>query len=223
MMEGSPSYMKKAGVPEDSDLIDLLFSWSLEDIKNDHLYQVEKIPESFQSVQHYLNSFVSPLLEETRAELWSSIKDISRKPFATVISINESKPYGRRYYDVKVDYLRNRYGDDDDKEEEAYRALPGDIIVLKEPLSDLQGGGRAWVLGNITEISGNIAGGNHFKVKTSNDLGVGVEAKHGMHKSLHIVFLMNITSTKRTWKALHMPRNLEGYQQSFVHPLCACG
>ncbi|KAA8532333.1 hypothetical protein F0562_032412 [Nyssa sinensis] len=209
MMEGSPSYMEKAGVPKDSDLIDLLFSWSLEDIKNDHLYQVEKIPESFQSVQHYLNSFVSPLLEETRAELWSSIKDISRKPFATLISINESKPYGRRYYDVKVDYLRNRYGDDDDKEEEAYRALPGDIIVLKEPLSDLQGGGRAWMLGNITEISGNIAGGNHFKVKTSNDLGVGVEAKHGMHKSLHIVFLMNITSTKRTWKALHMLRNLE--------------
>ncbi|XP_059668939.1 uncharacterized protein LOC132314035 [Cornus florida] len=89
------------------ELADLVFSWSLEDINNEDLYknQVEKIPLSFQSEDNYLGSYVFPLLEETRAELASSMEILYRAPFAEVISFNECKLHGKLLYDVKFSYV----------------------------------------------------------------------------------------------------------------------
>ncbi|EOY01172.1 P-loop containing nucleoside triphosphate hydrolases superfamily protein [Theobroma cacao] len=90
--------------------IDAVFSWSLEDIFNDNLYkdQVEKIPVSFQSTEHYLGSYVLPLLEETRAAIRSAMESIARAPYAEVTYLNEAKPHGTLSFDVNVDYWRNR-------------------------------------------------------------------------------------------------------------------
>ncbi|KAI3734270.1 hypothetical protein L6452_13735 [Arctium lappa] len=62
MMEIRGSFKKKNG-----GFSQLIFSWSLDDILNEQLYkfQVEEIPLTFLSVEHYLSSFVYPLLEET--------------------------------------------------------------------------------------------------------------------------------------------------------------
>ena len=65
---------------------------------------MERIPESFESVNHYLGSYVYPLSEETRAQIHSSMEIIWRAPFAEVISFGESKPYGTKVYEVKVDF-----------------------------------------------------------------------------------------------------------------------
>ncbi|XP_057496051.1 helicase sen1-like isoform X2 [Actinidia eriantha] len=85
MMRGVSSGKKKS-VPQDSGFTDLVFSWSLEDIFNEDHYknQVDKIPESFQSVEDYFGAFVFPLLEETRAEPASCMDVIHGAPFAEV-------------------------------------------------------------------------------------------------------------------------------------------
>ncbi|KAA8532334.1 hypothetical protein F0562_032411 [Nyssa sinensis] len=179
-MEGIGCSFKEKAKSKHKDLLDLVFSWSLEDIFNEELYkdQVEKIPESFESVQHYLGSFVYPLLEEIRAELASSLEAISSAPFAEV---------------------------------ESYKALPGDFFVFTEAkpetVSDLQRVGRTWTFGSITKIAGddNNSMGTNFKVKVSNDL----EVEDGKQKFLYMVFLMNITTNKRIWNALHRFGNLE--------------
>ena len=102
---------------------------------------MERIPESFKSVQHYLGSYVYPLLEETRAQLHSSLEIICTAPYAKVINFLESKQYETKKYNVKVDYWRNRFRD---RGKEPYRTLPGDVLILAdakpETVSDLQKG-----------------------------------------------------------------------------------
>ncbi|KAH7840877.1 hypothetical protein Vadar_022824 [Vaccinium darrowii] len=199
---------KKKAVSE-SGLTDLVLSWSLEDILNENLYktQVEKIPESFESVEHYLGSFVFPLLEETRAELFSSLDSIYEAPYAEVISLDESKPYGTSLFDIKVDYWRNKFNDHG---KEPYKTLPGDVFVISdakpETVSDLQRVGRMWTfacVSKITEENELDSSSTCFKVKASRD----IEVKNGLRESLFVIFLMNITTNKRIWNALHMLRN----------------
>ncbi|CAL5354450.1 unnamed protein product [Camellia sinensis] len=210
------------GVPYDLSFTDLMFSWSIVDIFDEDLYknQVEKIPESFQSVKHYFGSFVFPLLEETRAELASSMEIIHEAPFAKVISLNACELYGTLHYDIEVDYWRNRGKD-------PYKTLPGDVFIVSdakpESVYDLQQGGRTWTFATVTNIiedetedeigegledeiedetkDENGRGNNSstfFKVKALRD----IEVKGGMRQSLFVVFLRNITTNKRIWSAL---------------------
>ncbi|XP_058220397.1 uncharacterized protein LOC131330732 isoform X2 [Rhododendron vialii] len=172
--------------------------------------RVEKIPESFESVEHYLGSFVFPLLEETRAALFSSLDSVHEAPYAEVISLNESKSYGSSLFDIKVDYWRNRFND---LGKEPYKTLPGDVFVISdvkpESLSDLQRVGRMWTFASVTSITEEENEGDssstHFKVIASRD----IEVKNGLRESLFVVFLMNITTNKRVWNALRMLRNLK--------------
>ncbi|KAF9591568.1 hypothetical protein IFM89_004622 [Coptis chinensis] len=82
---------KKKEVAQDISLVDEVFSWSLEDVFNQELYKhkVQKIPDSFQSVDQYLGSYIHPLLEETHAELCSSMEVVSMTPVAEVVSLEE--------------------------------------------------------------------------------------------------------------------------------------
>ncbi|KAK9275807.1 hypothetical protein L1049_023077 [Liquidambar formosana] len=195
----------------DSRFTEILFSWSLEDIFNENLHanQVVKIPESFQTVGHYLGSFVFPVLEETRAQLCSSMEIIFRAPFAEVIDFGECKPYGTSLYDFKVDNWRNRFSD---RGKEPYRTLPGDIFVLAdakpETISDLQRVGRKWTFALVTKIpdddNEDDSSSKYFRVKAAKD----IEIKKSMQKSMFVVFLTNVTTNKRIWNALHKLRNL---------------
>jgi len=152
----------------------------------------------FESVQQYFGSYVYPLLEETRAQLHSSIEIISEAPFAEVIAFDESKPYGSNLYDVKIDSWRNRFGV---RGKEPYKTLPGDIFVLAdakpEHVSDLQRIGRQWAFVTVTKIPEDENEDNStctsFKV----------------NKSLFVIFLINTITNKRIWNALHMSGNLE--------------
>ncbi|PWA56351.1 P-loop containing nucleoside triphosphate hydrolase [Artemisia annua] len=51
----------------------VVFSWSLSDILNKHLYksQVQEVPLTFSGTTHHRNTFTYLLLEETQAELHS--------------------------------------------------------------------------------------------------------------------------------------------------------
>ncbi|KAI3858816.1 hypothetical protein MKX03_015753 [Papaver bracteatum] len=205
----STSGTKETDEPSSSpvkDLIDHVFSWSIDDILNDDLYRhkVEMIPKRFESVQHYLGSYTMPLLEETRMELCSQMEFMSGVPHAEVTSVEESKLHGGSFlYCVKVSSWRNRYGVYD---KEPYSPKPSDIA------SDLQRFGSSWSLASIVEDVKESDSVGHedrlicFQVKTSNP--IKIEMKEGRSKPLFVVFLVNLSTNTRTWKALHMFQNL---------------
>ncbi|CAL1352529.1 unnamed protein product [Linum trigynum] len=192
--------------------ISTLFSWSLEDIFNENLFQVLEVPESFGSAGEYFKQFVVPLLEETRAELESAMEVISNATVAEVQGLQECKPYGTCLYDVAVRDWENCKGSNSGSE--LYRTMPGDIVVLAdakpETVSDLQRVGRSWSLALVTSISDDdddvqeSTSCTFFKIQASEDL----VARREMRKSMTLIFLINVTTNRRIWNALHMSRNL---------------
>ena len=178
---------------------------------------MEKIPETFETVEQYLRFYVYPLLEETRAQLFSCMEILYRAPFAEVVTFDKSKPHGTKVYQVRVDYWRNRFSD---RSKEPYQTLPGDILLLAnakpETFSDLERIGRSWAYLLVTKITGDdIADDStstYFNVKASKEFELEIERQ----TSLFVVFLANVTPHKRIWHALHMSRNLEFLD----HALC---
>ena len=155
-----------------------------------------------------------PLLEETRAQLCSSMENMSNSPFAQVIGLEMAKPYGKKLYNLKIDGWQNRFTL---RAKEPYRVLPGDVLVLSdykpETANDLQRLGRMWSFVSIVKTSDDENEGDtnsvYFKVKASED----IDQKKLRHKSLFLVFLTNISSNRRIWNAIHMNGNLELVKQ----------
>ncbi|KAK9185221.1 hypothetical protein WN943_025576 [Citrus x changshan-huyou] len=214
MMEGEANNSrrkKKRAVPYDYGFTDTVFSWSLEDIFNENLFKdkVKQIPFSFRSVGQYFESFVFPLLEETRANLMSGMENISNAPFAKVVAFEDSQPHGSTLYDVKVDRWKKRFSN---LGKEPYKTLPGDILVLAdakpETASDLQRVGRMWTfvsVANVTEDENEIdTSSTYFKVNATKEIQIDVS-----QKSLFVIFLTNRTSNRRIWNSLHMKGNLK--------------
>ncbi|TKY59728.1 Regulator of nonsense transcripts 1-like [Spatholobus suberectus] len=203
---------KKTNYDDDHGIVESIFSWSLEDILNEDLYKdkVKPIDLSFNSVQHYFGSYVYPLLEETRAQLCSSMEILSSAPFAKVISLEEATSHGNTLYNVRTDNWKNRFSGHGKK---LYKTLVGDLFILAdfkpETVNDLQRVGSTWTF----VLSAGIAeekvenddtdAMSTFKVAASKDIDVNEEGQ----KSLFIVFLTNIIPDRRIWKALHMPGN----------------
>ncbi|PIA50211.1 hypothetical protein AQUCO_01300743v1 [Aquilegia coerulea] len=211
----SSSKKRSSPVSDDKGLIDVVFSWTLQDVFNETLYKnkVERIPDSFQSVHQYLGSYIFPLLEETRAELCSNMEDISKAPFSEVTSLEESKPYGSLLYDVKVDSWRNRSSGSG---KDSYRPKPGDVFILSDALpeiiDDLERYGRTWNYASVIKVSendSNVSDADEmsisFKIRTSK----AVEIKEGMRSSLYVVFLINIITNTRIWISLHKLGNMK--------------
>lgn len=172
---------------------------------------MKTIPESFESVDHYLSSYVYPLLEETRAELASALEVAYKAPFAEIKHFNESKRE-KLLYSVKVDYWINSRSDSG---KEPYRTLPDDFVLLSdskpERLSDLESADFTYTFASVRSISGDGSDGNcafgssDFELTTAGS--IDVEDKRS--KSLYVVYLMNMTTNKRMWRALKMRRNLK--------------
>ncbi|MCL7024356.1 hypothetical protein MKW94_004154 [Papaver nudicaule] len=155
-----------------------------------------------------------PLLEETRMEICSQMEFMSGVPHAEVTSVEESTLYGESFlYHIKVDSWRNRYGV---YGKEPYIPKPSDLFILGDTVpevsSDLQRFGSSWSLASVVEdvkesdSVGDVDRVIYFKVKTSKP--IRIEMKEGTRKPLFIVFLGNLATNTRTWKALHMFRNL---------------
>ncbi|KAL6219234.1 hypothetical protein ACLB2K_012440 [Fragaria x ananassa] len=210
------SHKKKGKRP--NLLADTVFSWSIDDVLNERLFKnkVEKIPESFHSIEHYFGCYLYPLLEgeETRAQVHSSMETIHSAPYAIAVSFENAKPYGRKLYNNKVDHWRNRFSDCG---KEPYKTFPGDIFVLAnakpETDSDLQRVGRSWAFGSVSEVSENENKDDttslYFKIRASKELDGSVSEVLMSTAPLFVVFLLNLIPNGRIWKALHMSKNLK--------------
>ncbi|XP_058731228.1 uncharacterized protein LOC131603010 [Vicia villosa] len=209
----SSSSKKNISYYNDQTFLNTMFSWSLEDISNDQLYsnKVDYIDLSFDSLEQYYRSFVYPLLDETRAQLSSSMEILSSSPFAEVISLEHSRShlYGRNHYVVKTDSWKNWSSGHGN---ELCKTLSGDVFILAdfkpETVNDLQRSGRMWsfVLSagildeEIKDDDDDAKPMSTFKVIASKDFDLDEMGQ----KSLFIIFLTNITTNRRIWNALHM-------------------
>ncbi|XP_057452229.1 uncharacterized protein LOC130744053 [Lotus japonicus] len=197
----------------DPDLVDIILSWSLEDIFNQDFYkdQVKCIDLSFNSVGHYFGSYVYPLLEETRTQVCSSMEILQSSPFAQVIYFKEAPDNrNRMLYNVRTDRWRNRSSGHGN---EMYKTLTGDVFILAdfkpEIVNDLQRMGKMWTLvvsaGVVEEETkdDNSELKSSFTILPSKDINLDQVGQ----KSMFMIYLTNITPNRRIWEALHMSRN----------------
>lgn len=108
------------------------------------LLQIKKIPLCFDSLDQYFESFMNPLLEETRTSLQSSMDPISKAPFTQVISLEEINPSELGLYNIQIKKWQNG-----PKES----STPGDIFILSNVkpnvVSDLQRIGKTWTFASF--------------------------------------------------------------------------
>ncbi|WJX52816.1 hypothetical protein P8452_38886 [Trifolium repens] len=211
---------KKISYYDDHNFINTIFSWSIQDIFNEDLYKnkVDYIDLYFKSIEQYFKSFVYPLLDETRANICSSMEILSNSPYAEVVSLEKklSHSCGRNHYVVKTDSWKNSssgYG------KELYKTLFGDVFILAdfkpETVNDLTRSGKMWRFVLSTGILGEEIKDDDttFKVIASKDIDIDEMGQ----KSLFIIFLTNITPNRRIWNALHM----DGDSKLIEKILCA--
>ncbi|KAF8670228.1 hypothetical protein HU200_050759 [Digitaria exilis] len=135
-----------------SDLGDIVLSWSVQDIMDDDLYrgQVEEIPVSFNSIDHYLKSFVGPLIEETRSDLCSCLELITEAPTSKVLSMEVAGKSGLYFMDVE--FWDNGAG----FSAESYTARNGDIFILSstepEAVEDFSHYGLTYCLALVEDV-----------------------------------------------------------------------
>ncbi|KAK9942494.1 hypothetical protein M0R45_008158 [Rubus argutus] len=181
-------------------LIDSVFAWSIRDVLNRDLYKkkVTKIPETFSTIKSYMNAFVPSLLEETHADLLSSIMSLSGAPTCEILTVETSKdhkPPKDLFYQIMY--------------RGAYEPVAGDIIALTDVrpkcIDDLNRARNsyliAYVLGSKQESS------DMLPILTSKLINGGRQlvGKNIKSKSdtLFAVYLMNMTTNIRIWKALN--------------------
>ncbi|PNT61766.1 uncharacterized protein LOC100839489 [Brachypodium distachyon] len=189
------------------DLGDMVLSWSLQEIMDDDLYRgkVETIPCNFNSLDQYLNSYRAPLIEETRSDLCSCLELISEAPSSKILSMEVAGKSGLYFMDV--DFWDNGAG----FSTETYTARNGDIFILSsmkpEAAEDFNRYGVTYSLAIVTEVSLDDEYQKGFRVKVAKDIGL----EEDLNKLRHAIFLNNIMTNIRIWKALsfdtHMDNN----------------
>ncbi|KAK1685246.1 hypothetical protein QYE76_046094 [Lolium multiflorum] len=188
------------------DLDDVVLSWSLHEITDHDLYRdkIETIPCNFKSLDHYLGSYRVPLIEETRSDLCSCLELIREAPSSKILSMEVAGKSGSYFMDV--DFWDNEAG----FSTEAYAARNGDIFILSsmkpEAAEDLNRHGVTYCLAMVTEVSMDDEYQKGFRVKVTKDIGL----EEDLNKLKHAIFLNNITTNMRIWKALTLDTHMNG-------------
>ncbi|CAI8586116.1 unnamed protein product [Vicia faba] len=191
------------------ELLDQVFSWTLQDVFNENLYKykVNKIPETFDSPTAYKKAFIPLLLEETHADLSSSLSGVARAPFCEILELKR---------DSKLFMLPKPliYNIEFEKGVGKYEPEYGDLILftnirpkcvddlkLNTPKSPYH---IAFVLGPKSEPPKSKY---VEKVKVISSKCINTDFESNMRdnetQKLYAVYLMNMTTNVRIWKALN--------------------
>ncbi|XP_074320392.1 helicase sen1-like [Silene latifolia] len=185
-------------------LLDLVFSWSLKDLLNNNLYKnkVTRIPDTFSSTAEYLKSFKLPLIEETRADFCSGLESIAESPASEIskISIDKThKPPKELHYEITirpVTDLHNPGGH--------YDPQSGDVFALSnvrpQNIGDLVRPGQNIIFAFVEKASEDEPS---ILITPSEVLDRSELLSKKKETKLFATFVMNLTTNKRIWKALH--------------------
>ncbi|KAJ3680403.1 hypothetical protein LUZ60_016681 [Juncus effusus] len=209
---------------EKESIIDLVFSWSLDDVLNEDLFRnkVTKISSTFNSQKDYLDSFYYPLIEEVRADVQSGLESLSDNPFITILSLDKEKPWSEESeYQIVVKKPPSN------SENTNYAPKKGDVFVLctrqKMHVSDLSKNGDSYKLGLVTLGGDDDSPPNIYKIKASCKIEDEKYRKgNGDRSSLFGVYLLNMTTYSRIWMCLKhnisLQRNTHLINSAFAGP-----
>ncbi|ESW13973.1 hypothetical protein PHAVU_008G242100 [Phaseolus vulgaris] len=183
------------------NLLDIVFSWTLMDVFNQDFlkHKMRKIPQTFDSIQEYMNSFIPALIEEIHSEMSSSLIGVSQAPFAEISTLQRSKDFNHPQdflYDITL-----KSTTDDVKGLGKYEPETGDVIAfanirprrLNNLIMTREFCHIAYVRRSQDIFSGQIpilTNGIEFGDRTSKE------------QKLYAVYLFNMITNVRIWKAL---------------------
>ncbi|KAF0928532.1 hypothetical protein E2562_005982 [Oryza meyeriana var. granulata] len=120
-------------------------------------------------MEQYMTSFFGPLLEEVRGDMCSSMEDISRVPYASVLSVNAMRK-GKGSYEIKLDKWR---GVSHGCGIEGYKPKAADVLLISETRpanqSDIFKQSKSCVIVWVGKVQGN-----KMTVKASRRMETGV-------------------------------------------------
>ncbi|XP_031477020.1 uncharacterized protein LOC116248392 [Nymphaea colorata] len=183
------------------DLVETVLNWSVEDIFNEDLLKdkVKEIPFEFSSVEDHLGSFIFPLVDDTRAELCSSLERIKDLPSAGIV-MKKSKRQSCGY-DVRIRFWETEYIVDYDKSDAVH---VGDLVIIStlrpNQVSDLGRYGAAYFLALVTDVPEDMEFRRMLSIKASKCM----KLTGGEEKFTSLKILMNLTTIKRIHTALKM-------------------
>ncbi|KAH7852474.1 hypothetical protein Vadar_025206 [Vaccinium darrowii] len=200
-------------------LIDLVFSWSLSDVLNKDLYKnkVRQIPKTFSSTNEYMNSFIYPLIEETHADLSSSMETVARAPNHEIWTLKISKgfkPPKDLYYSISLNRYRDTANDGG-----MYEPEFGDLIALTEVrpkrIDDLDRPKSPYLVALVEKVDEYAP--EKIKIRASKPIVLGENGDGRGDKrkpSLFVVYLTNMVTNLRIWTALKS--ELEGENMNII-------
>ncbi|KAL1536812.1 hypothetical protein AAHA92_29400 [Salvia divinorum] len=177
-------------------LIGHVFSWSIDDIMNNNLYKynVSEIEDTFSSLNYYLNSFIYPLIEETRADLRSSMTNLHSAPLVPILGLEENNGF--------KDPQNLSYLLEVERFDQVYEPEKGDLIALAEVrpkcIDDLHGPLLSYHFALVTRMSYEEA--NKITILCSKLI---IPDAEGNGHKMFAVYITNLTTNLRIWNALH--------------------
>ncbi|KAJ1272390.1 hypothetical protein BS78_06G198300 [Paspalum vaginatum] len=207
------------------NLVDVILSWSLEDVMNEGLFKdkVKRIPSTFSNLKSYLESYASPLLEELRVEMSSGLESISTMPFVRIPFIEEKK--ANKIYEISV--ASDSQVAKSCNQPECYVPSVGDIIILSDVkpghISDITCSGKTYRVAFVTkggDEDEDSPPSKYVIIAAGKIDAADVNCKDGKQNTLFATYLLNIVAYIRIWRCLDyetaVKRN-QGLIQEMVH------
>lgn len=169
--------------------------------------QVPKIPKTFMSTDEYMNSFIPALIEETHSDLSSSLINLSQAPFCEILTIEPSPnfdPPNALFCQITV---KSSATDDVGK----YEPEVGDIFAFTDvrprSIHDLTSLKRHYHIAYVRRPKDGFT--EEIPILLSKYMEMNGESDLSNKKQkLYAVYLMNMTTNIRIWRALNS--QLEG-------------
>jgi len=187
---------------------------------------VRKIPQTFLSITDYLNSFIPSLIEETRSDLSSSLKGVSKAPFCEISSVEPER--SRSFISTKSFFYQISVNRTSNDENGKYEPEVGDLIAFTDikpkTVDDLNRSKRKYHIGYVHGIKESIGKISILSSKSfdmdilfslrSNSVSKLYTLSSNDAPKLYAFCLLNLTTNVRIWKALNS--QLEGSSLSMM-------
>lgn len=168
---------------------------------------MRKIPKTFPSVTHYRSSFILPLIEETRSDLCSSMITVSSAPVCEILYIEKSGDYkepGDLIYDIGVNKMN-----DAENRKGVYIPENGDLLVLAEVqpkcIGDLSWSNESYKIALVQRKKRfEHEDYDEIQILSSKPIKEQDMQQHTEGKTRFAVFLTNMKTNVRIWKALSL-------------------
>ncbi|KAF3321067.1 TPR and ankyrin repeat-containing protein 1 [Carex littledalei] len=188
---------------------EIVLSWQIEDICNRDLYkdQVQKIPDEFQSINEYLESYTLPLIEETREEFYSGLETISEAPCAKIqdIALRNTKFGLVCDMDIPADGFAGETGSTD-----KYEPKNGDVFILSslkpESINDLLRYGVSYnlaIVKKVVEVELEVELEKVMTMHFTMSVSPTMTSDDEIQRCTFALYLASTVTNSRIWRALH--------------------